>query len=620
MATGPYSQDWWPRPGALLKSVDRGTSWRVLTDEAWRVRGGGNEWFRWAGERLIVSPHDSKLLFYGTTRDGLWRSGDGGQTFRRVDSFEGITPNPQGQYVNGELLGGVTAVACHARDPRRVFASVYGVGIYVSNDAGVSFGPMPGAPTHPLRMEAASDGRLWVTHGSGVSSHDGTRWHHSVPLGDKTRYGALATDPRDPAHVLVATGAALRWKERLFESHDAGATWRELHARADDRVPWMEPDLLLQSPSGLAFDPHRSNQVWMVSGYAVHRTTLSGGTTLFTPVTRNLEETVVYAVCAPPGMPVLSGLYDVSGFLHDRGLDEFPTRKLRDRTKSPATMDTYDIAFSTKLSRGRPAKIVRATYSREWAPYAAIAISVDGGQSWTSATPWPVEDKRKGYPLRVAIAPHDVDSFVVVRANASAQFTRDGGRSWRDCQGLPTGPDHPGGALELLHRPLTADGAADGVFYYYDAGSLYRSRDGGASFGVVARGLPQPSGDLLQSTHGLAAAPGHEGDLWLWLGDAGLYRSTDGGLRFARIPGVERAKLFCFGAPIAGCDVPTLYFYGTQAGAAGVFRSGDLGRSFQNISDPERTFGPPGVMGASFDRPGVVFFGTRGRGIFVLES
>ena len=80
LAAGIYSRG----HAAILRSDDQGNTFQ-RTDVPFKM--GGNESGRFNGERLAVDPNDGDILFFGSRRDGLWKSIDRGATWQRVDSF-----------------------------------------------------------------------------------------------------------------------------------------------------------------------------------------------------------------------------------------------------------------------------------------------------------------------------------------------------------------------------------------------------------------------------------------------------------------------------------------------------------------------------------------------------
>ena len=83
-SVGKYADDW-GKPGALLKSDDRGANWRVVSPPDWGVKVGAEADKKWGGERLMVSPFDSNIVLYGSRRFGMWRSVDAGANWTRLD-------------------------------------------------------------------------------------------------------------------------------------------------------------------------------------------------------------------------------------------------------------------------------------------------------------------------------------------------------------------------------------------------------------------------------------------------------------------------------------------------------------------------------------------------------
>jgi hypothetical protein len=84
--TGPDTQS------ALLKSIDRGTSWRILKTD---IDIYGNNNWRASGERLAVDPNSSAVVYFGSREQGVWRSTNGGS------SWSAVTTLPKGDAAQG---------------------------------------------------------------------------------------------------------------------------------------------------------------------------------------------------------------------------------------------------------------------------------------------------------------------------------------------------------------------------------------------------------------------------------------------------------------------------------------------------------------------------------------
>src|SRR5580698_8654899 len=86
LAAGTYGNG----QAAILRSSDRGKTF-ARTNVPFKM--GGNEAGRFNGERLAVDPNDGKILFFGSRRDGLWRSDDRSVTWGKVESFPDFPTN-----------------------------------------------------------------------------------------------------------------------------------------------------------------------------------------------------------------------------------------------------------------------------------------------------------------------------------------------------------------------------------------------------------------------------------------------------------------------------------------------------------------------------------------------
>lgn len=589
IAGGKYVADWAPK-GAIFKSTDRGRTWRKLGLE---VKMGGNEHYRVCGQRLVVSPSDPKLLLFGSRRDGLQRSGDGGETWTRVGGF------------SGRESVGVTAVAFAPDRPGVVFAATFGDGVWRSEDGGKTWTKTLNGPAEVLRLVAAPDGAVYATHEKGVAKWSGGKWADVTPAGGAGPYAGLSVNPRDARDVIAA---AQKDSLHLYRSKDGGATWERKRTETRSSVPWYPGHMKqVQYTSGLTFDPQAPGRVWLTDWYATYRGNLDADPLVLESRERGHEEVVVFSLAAPAGgaLPLVSGVADVDGFPHE-SLDAFPGRGLGAYYGGSGTAwgDCYQVSFCPT----EPLRLARVG-GRRWDNTGGGSVSADGGKTWTDFPTW----DNKVIPARVALSAADPKNLVVLRIGPGpALFTRDGGKTWKESAGLPGGLVSGPWNWQV---PLAADGAKAGVFYAFSGGTLYKSADGGATFAPAAKGLPAEGQQIV------ASVPGRPGEVWLSLQGGGLRRSTDGGATFAAVPAVKGSHLFALGKAAPGRSEPALYLYGALAdGRDGIFRSLDGGKSWASIQDPRVPIGnEPNSMAASFDTFGRVFIGTNGRGIYYGE-
>lgn len=577
----------WFGPGALLKSTNQGATWTKLNLELPLAKN----YRRWVGERLAVNPFNSREILFGSWKDGLWRSDDAGDTWQPVKSF----PREPDEDLN------VSAIAFDPQIQGLVYAGVPGEGVYRSPDAGASWNRLEGSSRSIMRMAIARDGTLYTVNADdpGVSKYVNGRWQDITPPDSKPAFGSISINPADPRDILVGRGE--KANPEIYRSLDGGQQWQELSRRTKSSVPWWTDFMRKMAwVAAIEFDPHVSGRVWLVDWFGIWRTdNINANPGIWTSYEQGHEEVVVFALAAPPKGPLLlSGVADVDGFVHDKGLDTYPTKSFSDT--GAAFQDTYGIAYS----ESNPLHLVRIGGRRQQERRSGGATSTDGGLTWKEFQSFP-----EGMPTYVAMSATDPNLFVVTRSRSQPVRSTDGGATWNPVLGLPKGEKGP---WNLPPQSLVADKVDGKTFYYYSEGKVYRSTDEGASFEVVNKDIPK------NRWHTIQTLPGVKGEVWLSVNDEGLYRSTDAGKTFARIPAVEEAYLFDFGKSQIERNPPALYVYGklSQQGS-GIFRSLDLGKTWTRIGNPQRPIGnDPTVLIASRQKFGLVFVGTAGRGVY----
>ncbi|MFD2783595.1 WD40/YVTN/BNR-like repeat-containing protein [Novosphingobium pokkalii] len=230
-ATGLYLSQW-SRKGAILRSDDRGRTWQKTELP---IGVGGNSDGRGSGERLAVDPRNGDVLYFGSNRDGLWKSTDRGRSFARTGA--GIT--------------GFSLVAADPAVANQVWAgSTDGSGaLVVSHDGGASFAPVPGLPAMvPQHMVFGPDGSAYVTFAGGDQASGlnpsnvktGAVWKRD---GKDGHWHEITPKPRRPASWAAFPAstcrATARWRSRRSTAGHRGMTsiCRAMAARTGARCP-----------------------------------------------------------------------------------------------------------------------------------------------------------------------------------------------------------------------------------------------------------------------------------------------------------------------------------------------------------------------------------------------
>ncbi|HEV8244578.1 MAG TPA: xyloglucanase, partial [Polyangiaceae bacterium] len=247
MAVGMYTQSW-AGPGAFMRSDDRGDTWKMIPTPSMKM--GGNELGRSNGERLAVDPHQNKILFFGSRRNGLWKSTNEAESWTKVESFP-IKEDAQGLGIpfvvfdgNSGKRGSPTPV---------IYAGVTRKdgNLYRSTDAGGTWAPLPKQPKGfvPAHLVLDRDGMVYVAYGDDPGPYavqDGAlyrydskheTWTDIAPIRrtdtDRFGWGAVTVDPQHSGTLLAATIDRWSTKAEVFRSLDSGKTWQPLMAHAE---------------------------------------------------------------------------------------------------------------------------------------------------------------------------------------------------------------------------------------------------------------------------------------------------------------------------------------------------------------------------------------------------
>ncbi len=193
---------------------------------------------------LAVDPVRPEVVYCGTFGRGLYRSEDGGDSWRRAG--------------DGIAHGEVTAVAVSPTEPGCVWAGTEPSALFCSDDGGGTWRVRPGLQDIPSRPTWSFPPRPWTHHvrwiepdpvvagrlfvgielgGVMRSDDDGRTWQDRKP-GAKLDAHTLRTHRLAPGRVYEAAG------DGYAETADGGATW----SAADQGLPW-------RYLWGLAVDP-----------------------------------------------------------------------------------------------------------------------------------------------------------------------------------------------------------------------------------------------------------------------------------------------------------------------------------------------------------------------------
>ena len=213
-----------PTRAAFFRSLDGGKSW-VKTPLEMPAKCAGVSRPRML--TIAIDPDDVRGVWVGVEEGGLFRTRDGGDSWKRIDSNR----------ADGVRNSDVHSIAIVRGPPKTIVVMVVNA-LYASTDDGETWTETDVREkfgiyySRVLAQKAGSDRELYMGIGDGTpgstslflrSQDRGTSWVNSpFPVQPNSTIWAIGTNPSDPNVLLAGTKYG-----DLFRSNDGGYSWRK---------------------------------------------------------------------------------------------------------------------------------------------------------------------------------------------------------------------------------------------------------------------------------------------------------------------------------------------------------------------------------------------------------
>jgi photosystem II stability/assembly factor-like uncharacterized protein len=630
--------------GRIFASDDTGESWRTGTLQGMeRLHMEPNARVgRMQGERLAVDPVNRDIAFYGTNKDGLWKTRDGGKSWSRIPLETvpaGVPAQPKNKRAAPEHpgIGSVLFDPSTSKDGKthRLLATVWGTGVFESTDAGESWqqtGPELGL-TSVESAAIANDGTYVIAQRDGKNAfkYQNGEWQQ-FKLPRNEGWIEAVIKPSD-SNIIFLFGPGVIGYARQLRSTDGGETWTQIAHKtliAED-VPWLAKEAFF-STGAIRFDA-KKDRLWIAQGVGVWYSdnALTEKEITWHSQSAGIEELVVNEVLVPePGQPVIAN-WD-RAIIKSEDVNQYP--------KTWGPVEEFGSAWDIDMMASNPRSMVGIFQGQANNPHAGVGLSGysdDGGRTWTpfkfEQFPFDVHDPYVWVYGNIAVSSQDPNKIIwfTVGNEGRLLHTADRGKTWQDSKfDEELKPGSWNSVPYFYKQALVADPLDGDGFYAFNWSNrnLYHSKDGGKSFQVVGQ-VPSQLGNHHCK---LRAVPGSSGHLFFTSGYNNdkqsdeklgpLFESKDGGKTWSTVPSILKSIDIAFGAPKPGNKHPTYYVNGqatTPDGTDwGIFRSTDQGASWSKIASLYPMGVSKGLSNLAAD-PGIygrIYLGSSGIGYF----
>ena len=189
----------------LIVSQDGGQTWKN-TNFPIGITADSNGNFRYTcGQFLAIDPNNAAIAYFADPTNGIYLTTNGlsgSPTWTKVSVSLPTLSNQGICAIVFDPTSGTTGGATN-----RLVFGVYGVGVYVTTNAGGSWSLISGSPTNPGHGKCGPDGTIYWTQGDGS-----TVWRYTTAgvltniTPDTQGYPTIVCDPNDATRVICDRG------------------------------------------------------------------------------------------------------------------------------------------------------------------------------------------------------------------------------------------------------------------------------------------------------------------------------------------------------------------------------------------------------------------------------
>ena len=424
-----------------------------------------------------------------------------------------------------------------------------------------------GLPLSPLSgalVSVPADGSTLYSLAAGLlfKSTDGSdTW---TALSGATGVYSVLSDPQNPATLYAGTSHG------VLKSTDGGSTWRGANTGLPQGWPaWAQV---------LAIDPINSSILYVQKWQGLFKSTDGGQS--WNSLNEPRADSQIQKLFIDP---TYSAIYAGPGlFKSTDGGATWRTISATGVTGYCCDLLSFDPATSTLYAHSGIDPIQNP------GDYGQIYKSTDQGNTWMPAGRGFPDGASTSFVSDPNIPGTIYAPYVELSWSGSPPVfglmkTIDGGESWNAIQ-----PPIPGGYI--LSLAVDANGT---VYIDYDSGNIFKSADGGATWGPV-KAVP-----AIVNVPALLADPVQTSVLYAAAGDNGIFRSGDRGDQWAKLNSFQFDTNF-YGHQAVGAEYLAADPHDSQILYAGsicfLYRSTDAGTNWQNLYAGQQYCGESGLL------------------------